>query len=203
MKEYEVIITETLQRAVTVEADSKDDAEQMVKDMYRESEIVLNSDDFADVEYSTDEGKEIENKDTMEVLLVMPGQYAEMTEIKAGLSSLQDIVGGYIEATYPFSEPVAIICNEEGKINGMRLNRAVKDEEGNMLDIIAGPFIVCGLGEENFTSLQPEYREKFEKMFKKPEAFLKMSKGFMAIPVEADKTNTAKDKPIKSQEQEI
>ena len=203
MKEYEVIITETLQRAVTVEADSKDDAEQMVKDMYRESEIVLNSDDFADVEYSTDEGKEIENKDTMEVLLVMPGQYAEMTEIKAGLSSLQDIVGGYIEATYPFSEPVAIICNEEGKINGMRLNRAVKDEEGNMLDIIAGPFIVCGLGEDDFTSLQPEYREKFEKMFKKPEAFLKMSKGFMAISVEADKTNMPKDKPIKSQEQEI
>ena len=203
MKEFEVTVTETLQRTVKVEADSKDDALQMVKDMYRDSEIVLDSDDFADVEYSSNEGKEIEKENTIEVLLVKPGQYAEMTEIKAGLSSMQEVVGGDIEAAYFFSEPVALICNEEGKFNGMKLNRAVKDENGNMLDIIAGTFFICGLGDENFTSLQPEYREKFEKMFKNPEAFLKMGKGFMAIPVEPEKPSKPKETPTKSHGQEL
>ena len=203
MKEFEVTVTETLQRTVTVEADSKDDAIQMVEDMYRDSEIILDSEDYAGVEYSSNEGKEIEKENTMEVLLVKPGQYAEMTEIKAGLSSMQEVVGGDIEAAYFFSEPVALVCNEEGKFNGMKLNRAVKDENGNMLDIIAGTFFICGLGDENFTSLQPEYREKFAKMFKNPEAFLKMGKGFMAIPVEPEKPSQQKDKPTKSHGQEL
>ena len=119
----------------------------------------------------------------MEVLLVKPGQLAEMTVIKAGLSSMQEIVGGDIQAAYFFDEPVAVVCNEEGKMNGSELNRAVKDDNGNIIDIIAGTFFVCGLGDEDFISLQPEYRDKFEKMFKNPEAFLKMGKGIMAIPV--------------------
>ena len=33
---------------------------------------------------------------------------------------------------------------------------------GNIMDIIAGTFFVCGLGDEDFTSLQPEYKDKFE-----------------------------------------
>ena len=203
MKEFEVTVTETLQRTVTVEADSKDDAIQMVEDMYRDSEIILDSEDYTGVEYSSNEGKEIEKENTMEVLLVKPGQYAEMTEINAGLSSMQEIVGGNIQAAYFFSEPVALVCNEEGKINGMQLNRAVKDENGNMQDIIAGTFFICGLGEENFTSLQPEYREKFMKMFRNPEAFLKMGKGFMAIPVEPEKPKETKAKPPKAHEKEM
>ena len=116
---------------------------------------------------------------------------------------MQEVVGGDIEAAYFFSEPVALVCNEEGKFNGMKLNRAVKDENGNMLDIIAGTFFICGLGDENFTSLQPEYREKFEKMFKKPEAFLRMGKGFMAIPVEPEKSSQPKEKPTKTHGQEL
>lgn len=207
MKKFEVTVTETLQRTVTVEADSKDDAIQMVEDMYQDSEIILDSEDYAGVEYRSNEGKEIEKEiekeNTIEVLLVSPGQYAEMTEIKAGLSSMQEIVGGDIQAAYFFSEPVALVCNEEGKFNGMKLNRAVKDENGNMLDIIAGTFFICGLGDDNFASLQPEYREKFEKMFKKPEAFLKMGKGFMTIPIEPEKSSQPKEKSTKTHGQEL
>lgn len=98
MMEYEVTITETLQKTVTVEADSKEDAEQTVKDMYADSDIVLLPDDFYDVDYKVGEGKEIEKENTIEVLLVKPGQLAEMTEIEAGLSSYQSIVGGDIQA---------------------------------------------------------------------------------------------------------
>lgn len=52
----------------------------------------------------------------MEVLLVEPGKEARMTEVGNDLRSLQSLVGGYIEATYPFDDPVALVCNDEGKI---------------------------------------------------------------------------------------
>ena len=202
MKEFEVTVTETLKKTVTVEADSKDDATQMVIDMYKNADIILDSDDFVDVDYSANDGKEIENDKTIKVLLVKSGQYAEMAEIEAGLSSMQEIVGGNIQAAYFFDDPVALVCNEEGKINGMELNRAVKDENGNILDIVAGTFFICGLGEENFASLPEELRAKYEKMFKNPEVFLRMSKGFMAMPVEPKKPSVSKES-TKTKEQEL
>ncbi len=202
MKEFNVTITETLQKSITVEATSKDEALQMVEDMWHDGDIVLDPDDFLDVSYSADEGREINRSDKMDVLLVKPGQYAEMTTIDAGLSSMQKIVDGTIQAAYYFDEPVALVCNDEGKINGMELNRAIRDENGRMIDIIAGTFFICGTGEDNFISLQPEYREKFEKMFKKPEVFLRMGKGIKAIPFEPMKD--AKDKSAaKEHEKEL
>lgn len=203
MKEFEVTITETLERVVTVEAESRDEAMQMVEDMWKSSEIILTDSDFTDVDYDANDGIEIEKPNMLEVLLVKPSQYAEMTTIDAGLSSMQELVGGYIEALSPFNEPVVLICNEEGKINGSELNRAIKDESGNVLEIIAGTFFVCGAGDENFTSLPPEHREKFEKMFRKPEAFLKMGKGIMAIPVEPKKIEPNKQTDAKSKGQEL
>lgn len=115
MKEFEVTITETLQKSVVVEADSKDDAIQMVEDMWKDADIILDSENFVGVEYESDNGKEIEKTNELEVLLVEPGQYAKMTTIEAGLSSMQNIVGGNIQAAYFFEEPVAIVCNEERK----------------------------------------------------------------------------------------
>lgn len=116
---------------------------------------------------------------------------------------MQRIVSGNIQAAYYFDEPVALVCNEEGKINGSELNRAVKDESGKMTDIIAGTFFICGIGEDKFTSLQPEYRDKFERMFKNPEAFLKMGKGVMAIPVEPKNDALKKAIETKNHGQEL
>ena len=96
MKEYEVTITETLQKTVSIEAESREEAERLIEDMWKNSEIILGSDDFYDVSYAAGKEKEIEKENTMEVLLVKPGQLAEMTVIKAGLSSMQEIVGGDI-----------------------------------------------------------------------------------------------------------
>ena len=84
-------------------------------------------------------------------------------KLKRGLESLQHEVGGYIEAVYPFEDPVAVICNEEGKYNGMTLNRALRDENGEIYDVLAGQFIIAGLGEESFDSLSEELIEKYKK----------------------------------------
>lgn len=203
MKEFEVTITETLEKTVIVEANSKDDALQIAEDMWKDGDIILDAECFTGVEYQSDNGKEIEKENKLEVLLVEPGQYAKMTTIEAGLSSMQEIVGGYIQAVNYFDEPVTLVCNEEGKINGSELNRAIKDDNGKIVDIIAGTFFVCGVGDENFTSLPPEHREKFEKMFKKPEAFLKMGKGIMSIPVEPKKDGLGKTAETKNRGQEL
>lgn len=187
MKEFEVTITETLEKKITVEAMSKDEAEQAVRDMWNDADIILDAEDFIDVSFNTDDGQElsaVNDSKKLDVLLVESGQYARMTTIDAGLKSLQKTVGGDIEAAYFFDDPVALVCQEEGKINGSELNRAVRDADGEILDIIAGKFFICGLGEEDFASLPEGLKKKYEDMFHQPETFLKMGRSITAIPIE-------------------
>ena len=195
MKEFEVTITETLEKKITVEAMSKDEAEQAVRDMWNDADIILDAEDFIDVSFNTDDGQElsaVNDSKKLDVLLVEPGQYARMTTIDAGLKSLQKTVGGDIEAAYFFDDPVALVCQEEGKINGSELNRAVRDADGEILDIIAGKFFICGLGEEDFASLPEGLKKKYEDMFHQPETFLKMGRSITAIPIEPKVTPDVK-----------
>lgn len=122
-------------------------------------------------------------KDTISVLLVEPEKYPRPVEIGTDLSDLQEAVGGYIEVTYPFDENVGVIMNEEGKLEGMPLNRALRDDEGKIYDVVAGPFLVVGLTEESFGSLTPDQMAKFEQQFHQPEMFIQMGKGVMALPI--------------------
>lgn len=68
---------------------------------------------------------------------------------------------GLIQPIYPYTEPVALVCNDEGILQELRFNRSVEGGYGG----IFGTFFVCGLGEEYFCSLTPEqicrYKEKF------------------------------------------
>ena len=61
-------------------------------------------------------------KEKMTVLYVKPGEKPKRIEIENDLEALQRAVGGYIEAVYPYEDPVALIVNEEGKLNGLLLN---------------------------------------------------------------------------------
>lgn len=109
----------------------------------------------------------------MTVVLLEPHKKARIIEFEHTLESMQNLVGGYIEAVYPFEDEVAIICNDEGKINGMPYNRAIREEDTNeIMDIVAGPFFVCGLTEDNFGSLSEEQQQKYLNMFRYPERFV-------------------------------
>lgn len=118
----------------------------------------------------------------MTVLVVSPGEKPSVETIPIGLESLQQQVGGYIEAINPFEEPVGIVCNEEGKINGLQLNRALRDDENSIYDIVSGTFLVVGLGEEDFCSLTPEQIEKYSEHFSEPEMFFMLDGEIQAIP---------------------
>lgn len=49
-REYQVEITETLQKIVTIKAESPNDAWRMVREMYSDEEIVLTSEDYIDTD---------------------------------------------------------------------------------------------------------------------------------------------------------
>jgi len=107
----------------------------------------------------------------MNVLVVEPGYLPYEKEIKDGadhLEQMQAIVGGLIEPIYPYHEEVAIVCNEEGLINGLPFNRSVPGGYGGVF----GTFFICGLGEEDFCSLPPELMERFKKEFRNSEILL-------------------------------
>ena len=99
------------------------------------------------------------------MLLVKPKKKPEVMEIEDTLESLQKMVGGYIEVVYPFDDPVGLIVNEEGKILKLPPDRALKDCNGKIYDIIFGDFLITGLTEENFGSLSDELIEKYTKFF--------------------------------------
>ena len=120
----------------------------------------------------------------MKVVMVEPRTSAYVTEIDEGLKSLQNAVGGYIQAVYPYEEPVALICNEEGKLMGLDLNRALRDEDGDIYDIVAGTFIIVGLGDENFESLADEMADLFVQKFLMPEEFAVICGKIYVSPIE-------------------
>lgn len=122
--------------------------------------------------------------DTLTVLVVEPEQPPYVKSIEDDLRSLQAEVGGSIEAIYPFDDPVAIICNEEGKMLGLPLNRALRDEDHHVYDVVAGTFLVAGLGAEDFCSLNEKQIEKYSEHFKTPELFLRINGRMLVIPIE-------------------
>ncbi len=122
----------------------------------------------------------------MTVLVVEPMKEPYTKEISPGLSSLQHEVDGYIQAIYPYEDSVAIVCNEEGKLEGMPLNRGLRDEDGELYDVVAGTFLVVGLSEEDFSSLPPDMIQKYTEHFKTPEQFISVNGRIEVCPVKPE-----------------
>ena len=102
---------------------------------------------------------------TLRVLRVEPGKMPEEKEIGADLKSLQAEVDGMIECVH-MEDGSILVCNEEGKLNGMEMNRRLGD------DIICGPFFLVGDdGEGDFISLTDSQIDNCQERFAQPEQF--------------------------------
>lgn len=112
----------------------------------------VDSDGFTKIEF--DETK-VDTSDQIRVLFVQPHEKPFVAEIPDTLKAKQNAVGGLIEFVYN-SDETALVCDEEAKL---------KNKEGNRyLDgggIIAGNFLVVGLGEEDCRSLTDEEIQKY------------------------------------------
>ena len=124
----------------------------------------------------------------MNVLMVEPGKTPYETQIGDDLQSMQALVGGYIQAVYPFEQPVVLVCCESGKQDGLPLNRALLDADGDIYDIVAGNFFIVGLGQSDLTDLPHELAERFAEQFRQPEIFMHVDDKIVAAPMPDEQT---------------
>ena len=112
---------------------------------------------------------------SIRVLVVEPERRPEVREIDSSLEVMQSIVGGLIQPIY-FDDSVALVCNDEGKLMNLPANRGLRDKDGQIYDIVAGTFFLCGTPADcdHFTSLTPEQIERYQKRFHTPEMFWDM-----------------------------
>ena len=115
----------------------------------------------------------------MKILLVEPGKRPAEKEISGSLDSMQELVGGLIQAIYPFDDSVALICNDEGKLMNLPLNRYLSECQ----DVICGSFAVVGApaDSDSFASLTPEQLDRYQKRFQAPELFFLTDCGLAVI----------------------
>lgn len=120
----------------------------------------------------------------MQVVIEEPRKEPMVQNIGNDLKAMQEIVGGTIQAIYPFEEPIALICNEEGKLLGLPLNRALRDETGAVYDIVAGTFFLCAApaDSEHFESLTEEQAQDCRKRLAVPERFVKVDDAVFVLP---------------------
>ena len=114
----------------------------------------------------------------MKAIIVEPDARPRIADIQSDFRSPRAIVGrnsGHIEVVYPFEDNVGIICNEEGKLLGLPLNRALRNDLRN--------FIIAGLTEEDFGDLTDEQVEKYTQMFYKKEMFIRKGQRIVSFSV--------------------
>ncbi len=111
----------------------------------------------------------------MRILVIEPLEKPYIKEIDGSLESMQKIVGGLIQAIYPFDDSeIALVCNEEAKLIGLPLNRALYDDKGQIYDIIAGTFFLCQApaDSENFESLTNEQIKRYKEKYRCSEIYM-------------------------------
>lgn len=181
MKKFEVIITETLKKKVEVEAETQEEAEQIVNDEWYRGDHILEADCFEGVVFEARE-KEPEK---IKVVLLEPGKVARATEIDASLKGMQQIVGGNIDV---FSLSGALLIhNREGKERNLPFNRGLCDETGKVRDVIAGTCFICDSREDEFIGLSAKQTEEYLKRFKYPERFYSVGDGITKVPYNPNK----------------
>lgn len=145
-----------------------------------------NDEDFFE-EFSDEQLETPPAEKTIKVVLLTPGKRAEIVEIDNNLEGLRKAIeADWIQAVYPFDDPVAVICDDEGKLNGKMPNRGLFTSdldgssfdltpyercEGEMYDVLVGKVIICGIDGENYSSLSNDLAAKYLKRFNAPEAF--------------------------------
>ena len=113
----------------------------------------------------------------IKVLLVEPMEKPRVVEIDHDLTSMRELVGGDIACTYPWEELVGLVHCDDALALGYPLNRMLKDEDGNIYDVVPGAFFLCGLTEDSFGSIPDTLAEKYSELFRFPEMYMRTMDG--------------------------
>ena len=96
-------------------------------------------------------------KERIRVLVKEPGRRPRQLEIPNTMEAFQWLVSGFFE-TIPFDDKSVLICNEEGKIKGLRENFRIWN------DIIVGTVVLAGAEGEDFTDVPEASEETFRQI---------------------------------------
>jgi len=113
----------------------------------------------------------------MHILVIEPGKHPYEKDIPNTLEAMHEVVGGYIEAVYPFPDAV-LVCDEEAKLKGGNEWNRMLPEIG---DVIKGTFFLCCIGSEDFTDIAPELAVKYTQRFQNIEYFVPTPDGLLPI----------------------
>lgn len=107
----------------------------------------------------------------IKAVVVKAGEPAKIEEVENSLAGWYETIEcDRIECIYPFDGDVCIIADEEGKINGSKPNRTLRDGDGRAYDVIFGTFVIVGYGKDaDFRGLTDNEAESFRKLFAQPE----------------------------------
>ena len=108
----------------------------------------------------------------MKALVIEPHRRPVIQELP-DLKAMQECVGGYIQAIYPWDDiPAALVCDDEGLYHDGDWNRYICEGIA-----IKGTFFICGIGEDNFTDLPDDLADRFKREFHEPETFIRTPAG--------------------------
>ena len=126
---------------------------------------------------------QVDSAPKIDALLIQRDRFPQQIKIGCSHAELAAVVGDSLEVIYPFPDPVAVVLNGKGKLHNLKPNRALRDGNGVMYDVVCGDFLVVGLDAADFISLSPELMAKFEKHFHAPEMFIFSGPRITAVPL--------------------
>ena len=104
----------------------------------------------------------------IKILVCEPHAAPRVDEIEDDLHSLQNVVGGLIEAIYPpqCDDNALIFGNDEAKLAEMPPNRLLFTTDGTPYDVICGTFFITAEGEDGeLTSLTDAQIAKYSELY--------------------------------------
>ena len=113
----------------------------------------------------------------MKILIVEPGKHPRRADVPHTLKAMQEIVGGYIQAVFPWRDPVALVCDEEGLFKRLAFNRSITEELN-----VFGTFFLCGIDDDDFADLPDELAEKYSKLLRDPH-YLVMTEDGLVVQI--------------------
>ena len=114
---------------------------------------------------------------TITVLMIEPHKHPYLKTVEHTLENLKAMVGGYITATYPWDDPVALIADDDGFFKqDYEWNRYIDEYH-----FIRGNFFICGLSRDDFTDISLTLSRKYAEMFWMPESFITVGDRLMVI----------------------
>ena len=103
-------------------------------------------------------------------MLLRPGKEAELISIEPSFGKIEELVGGIADFTWPINDRLCVVVNDTGKLDGLPLNRALRNSEGKIVDIYAGDIVILGCHKrEGFDDLTPDETKELMERFGRPE----------------------------------